>query len=530
MSVVVTKAATTIRHSQHMCLFFNPSDLFVCLYRSDIASGLTKQISFVLNLFLIKYAKELKVSAPENYLSDEEDIVAKFAKVFALVRSCDLTLFVAVDDYDAPTRTLTLHVDHPVRGKPFATPREIENLLDSCFWKPLMDASDVIDKLWATGAVLVNYLTLGRRTTGSFQRSTVFCGFTEEALYFMQALLDETPNITDLRHWCGNYNFSSPTVAGQSLLHPRLLINWIFDLSLPDPPVDEDSFELLSRILGFLLEESAAPEAVTVNSLIELLATGAVDVGGQSAFPFELAVTKRVTWSDLHFAGALTYGPSEGTLRIANHRIHSRVDSIFNGRHELGFTFTTAWFHFSMSGDPEPVLKLLSRVLCDLTRRSLDRKREPNLHGIFELVMRNSHCYGQEFDPIVSQSTASVDCIQVPAYQPEKNFTLELKTITLRGMWQAANPNDNEPPIEALKVLHGELVNLKKDELLARPYTAWSPTLNVMETVHVGSFFDSEPSANPRFLAVGGAQVLLREPPRQDIAEDAEENIGEDWD
>ncbi|KAJ7267597.1 hypothetical protein B0H12DRAFT_116745 [Mycena haematopus] len=188
----------------------------------------------------------------------------------------------------------------------------------------------------------------------------------------------------------------------------------------------------------------------------------------------------------------------------------------------------TAWFHFSMSGDPEALLELLSQVLRDLARRSCGRKREPNLPGIFELVMRNSHCRGRrDVDPIVLQPTEILHCIKVPAYQPEKDLTLELQTLTLRGMWHAANPNDGEPTVGALEALHEELLNLKEDELLVRPYTAWSPSLNVMETVLVGSFLDSQPSENPRFLAVGGARILLRQQPTG-VHKDVEAEVKED--
>ncbi|KAJ7267594.1 hypothetical protein B0H12DRAFT_1097919 [Mycena haematopus] len=536
---VVTKAATPVPHSQHLCLSFHLSDLLVDLYCTDIMSQLANEVSLVLTTFLTKYAKELELTAPGNYLDDKEDIGAKFAKTFDLVRDRNYTLFVGVDDYDSPTRTLTFtsHQTFPFISEDHATAREVEHLLDSCFWRPLMAAIDVIDKLWITGALLVNYPTLGSLGTGDVPGLENVCGFTEEeALYFTQSLLDETPNITDLCHSCGNYGFSSQTVVGgtaQSLLHPRLLINRILELSVPRAPVDEDSFKLLSDILETLPDESDVPEAVTLNDLIDLLATGAVDLGGKTASPFDLAATKAVTWSALHFAGALTYdGQSRGTHRIPNSQvlslIHSRVDDIFDDRYNLGVTFMTAWYYFCMSGDPEPLLELLSQVLRDLARRSFGRKREPNLQGILELVMRNSYCRGpRAVDPIVLEPADILHCIQVPAQQPEKDFTLELKTLTLRGMWQAANLSDDEPTVEALEALHEELLNLKEDELLiVRPYAAWSSSLNAMETVLVESFFDSRPPENPRFLAVGGAHVLLRQQPREDVEED-EEHIEE---
>jgi hypothetical protein len=58
-------------------------------------------------------------------------------------------------------------------------------------------------------------------------------------------------------------------------------------------------------------------------------------------------------------------------------------------------------------------------------------------------------------------------------------------------------------------------MNLPEDDLLARPYAEWSPALNAMETVLVGSFLLSELPESPQFLAVGGARILLRRRPRE---------------
>ncbi|KAF7376542.1 hypothetical protein MSAN_00070300 [Mycena sanguinolenta] len=516
---VVTKAATPVQHNQHLCLSFDLSVFWVSSALTVIASRLKNQISHVLDSFLIEYATELDLSNPQNYM-EEKDLERKFTKTFDLVRACGHSLFVGVDNYDSPTRKLTLAAHKTVR-KGFATARDVENLLDSCLWRPLMAATDVIDKLWVTGALLVDYPSLRSLATDGGPGLDSVCGFTEEeAQCFAQSLVHEAPDMADLRRFCGSYVFSSQVAATQSLLHPRLLINRIFEMALLDAPLDEDSFELLSRILETVPEESDAPQAVTLNGLIELLATGAVDIGDQSAAPFDLAATKRVTWNDLHFAGALTYdAQSSNTFKIASRQalslIHSRVDHIFDDRHELSCTITNALHHFSIQGDPEPFLELLSRVLCDLARRSFGRKHEPNLHGIFELVMRNSRCWMRDVHPIILQAAENCRYTQVPAYQPEEELIVELKTLTLRGMWHAVNLG--EPTAEALAAFHEELVKLKEDELLARPYTTWSPTLNAMETVLVGSFFDSEPPENPRFLAVGGAHVLLQQRPRENI-------------
>ncbi|KAJ7879639.1 hypothetical protein B0H14DRAFT_1607913 [Mycena olivaceomarginata] len=104
---VVAKASTPVLHSQHLCLFFNLSDISVDSARISILAHLTSQIGAVLDFFLIQYAQELELSNPAHYLEDEEDLERKFAKVVDRVKAHNHTLFVGVDNYDAPSRTLT---------------------------------------------------------------------------------------------------------------------------------------------------------------------------------------------------------------------------------------------------------------------------------------------------------------------------------------------------------------------------------------------------------------------------------------
>jgi hypothetical protein len=170
------------------------------------------------------------------------------------------------------------------------------------------------------GALLINYPTLEKLDADAALSLQSTCGFTEEeALHFVRSLLEEAPGMTDLRHLCGQYVFPQASGTAQCLLHPRLVLNHVFELSLPHPPVDEDSFRLLSDILETLPEESDIPGALTLNDLIELLATGAVNIGGKTASPFDIYAAKAVNWSALHFAGALTYDRQSGdTFRVTN--------------------------------------------------------------------------------------------------------------------------------------------------------------------------------------------------------------------
>ncbi|KAJ7680760.1 hypothetical protein DFH06DRAFT_428621 [Mycena polygramma] len=511
---VVSKASDSAsQHNHHLCLSFDLSEISVY---SDMEAIASQVIDDVLNTFLVKYTTELQISELQDF--DDESLENKFSK--DRVQECHHTLFVSVDNYDAPTRSHSF--PHDDFFEVFGTARDIEDLLDSCFWAPLMAGSHVIDKLLVTGSLYVKHPDLEQLDCIPSLQSA--CGFTEqEALHFTQSFFDETPDMANLRRLCGEYTFASrDTERGMPVLHPQLVINWIRELSgsLPHLHVDTDLFRLLVDLIPLLPEKSDNLGAITVNDLIQLLATGAVEVSMDTNSTFD--ANKTITWGTLYYAGALTFAhQSTGTLRVANSAalsaIHSRVDTEFADRHQLQWEFGSAWVAFSGRGGPKLLLELLTEVLRDLAQRSLGKKREPDLRGVFELVMRNSHCStpSRPVDPIILLP-ADVACVQIPARQPDATVTVELKTLTLRGMWQATNLNDGEPPAEALETLHRELVELDEESLLARPYRAWSATLDATETKLLGSFLDSN-SQNPQLLAVGGARVLTyrKEPYRR---------------
>ncbi|KAJ7144679.1 hypothetical protein C8R46DRAFT_1199950 [Mycena filopes] len=494
---------------QHLCLSFDLSRLRVYSGIEGISTQLSNQISFTLTLFLIKYATELRLPDPDMFLDDEDGPGDMFDAVFRLVEARGYSLFVGVDNYDAPTQSRSFaHKDYPHGHQGFASTRDIERLLDMSFWRPIMAETHAIDKLLITGTLRPNYPALESLTIGALPGLEAACGFTEqEALDFANLFLEQTPDITDLRRSCGKYCFSADHgVVDPIILHPQLVIDQIFTLSHHTRDTSR-SFQLLSDILEHLPEESDVPGAVTVDGLIELLTSGVVDIDDEIDAPFDFDPATAVTWSALYRAGALTRDGE--CLRVTNSAIlsllHSRLDAVFAHRHRLQWNFLDGWYAFSRSDEPHLLVELLVEILRDQTRRTLGRKREPNLRGIFELVMPNS---GRTFDPIILLPD-NVTSVQLPSYQPAKFLTVELTTLTLRGMWQGAHPNDDEPAIQQLRDLHQELIDLSEEELLARQCRMWSPTLNAMQSAPVSSFLTVD-SQNHQILAVGGARVLMR--------------------
>ncbi|KAJ7746909.1 hypothetical protein DFH07DRAFT_776199 [Mycena maculata] len=221
-------------HNQHLCLSFGFSSVHTESDITKLASNLKSEIELTLGLFLIQYATELKVSDPDTVITHEDD---RLPAVFKLVRARGYTLFVGVDDYDALARSQSHSTNTSFLGV-----QDVQRLLDSCFWAPLLAASDIIDKLLITGILpvdspaLESLRLLGLSDAGSLQLS---CGFTEqETLDFARSVLDEAIDMAEFRQSCGEYVFSShhpPDDPPQPVLHPQRAIARISELAMRRP-------------------------------------------------------------------------------------------------------------------------------------------------------------------------------------------------------------------------------------------------------------------------------------------------------
>ncbi|KAJ7742715.1 hypothetical protein DFH07DRAFT_836242 [Mycena maculata] len=528
LAVVTNNSDAIPHHSQHLCLSFDFAGLDV----SDrIENSLLCRVALRLQRLITDYATELQVCDPETFLIPEDSdtsltpstCLKKYSVDIPrqnLVRASSYTLFVGVDDYDAPILLRSfMHLEYPGIQDGYAGPRDIERLLDSYFWAPLHAGSDVIAKLFVTGTLalpsfptLTSLHKLGLEVDPGLQLS---CGFTEkEALQFSRTFLDQSPSILDLRRTCGEYIFSAEDGTGEAVLHPQQLILHIAELSgKPLMAFAPKSFPLLPGIFGLLSEESDVPNTVTLNGLIDLLASGTVEIDD---VPREFDGTA-VTWSALYDFGVLTYD-SRSTLRVANDvvlsLIHNHVNAVFADRYTLQHELHAAVDDFAgneedeIASDPKPLSALFSQILRDQTRRALDNKGiEPIMCGVFQLTMGNTYsAAGWETDPAILPGVVDARSV-VEIRNPDLGdvHRWALKTLTLHGMWRGANPNEEEPSADALRELHSKLIAEDEERLIERPY--YVPQTG--ETALVGSFLDPEPDI-PVFLAVGGARVLIR--------------------
>ncbi|KAJ7064807.1 hypothetical protein C8F01DRAFT_1128260 [Mycena amicta] len=320
----------------------------------------------------------------------------------------------------------------------------------------------------------------------------------------------------------GDYSFSDPHSPSDPLLHPQKAISWIEQHAGPS---DEDgSFQLLSYLLNLLPQYSDVSGVPSVDDLIDVVATGAVDVDitADSFVDDDLSLP---TWNALYYAGALTRDPRRPeTLRLCNGAaalaiIHDTLDKFMPDRYDRRTVFLTAWSRFC-DHRPNSLLKILEGIFHDQTARAFGKSHEPNLHGIFELLLRsketvpNRSLRARPFIVSPSQIATHPVICEIPSRGPTDTISVELLTITLVGLWRGENPNEDgrRPTKDELETLFNAVSGEEEAVLLARQYRVWSETLNAMETVVVGSLMRSG-SELIQLVAIGGARVLYRGPP-----------------
>ncbi|KAJ7646843.1 hypothetical protein FB45DRAFT_1051455 [Roridomyces roridus] len=504
--------------SQHLCLCFKFWTLGYHLDSEGFAKRLRTELFISLNSFVVKYARELGLSQPHRYLASGGTEPLK--TVLDLVKSRGETLFVGVDDYDNALLGATIPPPAELATeKTFITREEISRILDLQFWSPIKLACEdgVVSKLFVTGTLDLQTPVLRTLVVPVPNYLHSCCGFTEEeALNFGESILGYPLAAIDLTTRCGGYLFS-PEEECDRVLHPQLVINHIS--ALCSQWSKSRAFDMLTSVLDLLPVESGVSDAASLNGLVELIANGGiVDVEDRGP-DFD---GNAVLWGALYHAGALTrvHG-SKSTLRLANPEalslIHSRIDPLVRRRvtvlEEAGrkrFLDTLTDYELDQH---QTLLDLLCKILADQTRRSLGKAREPTLRGLVELIMRNSplvSCGPSKLpESTILPPADDATHVRVVGVHTDHVYRWEIKTLTLRGIWQAVNPNETEPSIEALRQLHEELCRDEEEKVLARLYRVWSDSLQRMETRLVGSFFEPEVEY-AQIIAVGGARILRR--------------------
>ncbi|KAJ7649995.1 hypothetical protein FB45DRAFT_886532 [Roridomyces roridus] len=511
-------------HNQHLCLSLTFWNLPVDITAEDFAEQLRSNLWISAKFFLVKYARELGLTAPQSHLAHEE--VNPLSKLFDLVKSSGKTLFVGVDSYDASLlETIFSPIGDSDTQQGCATTEDFARIFDEQLWGPLQEAADdIVPKLLVTGTLSLQTPMLRKLLVAAPTYLQSCCGFTvDQALDFASSIPHEPQlDVAEIRAKCGDYLFSPDEGIGEPVIHPQVLIDRIAQLT--SEPSEGEPFRLLSSLFDLLPFESDVPNVVTIEGLIELVVSGVVEIEPTELHAGRDLEGTSVFWSALYRAGALTrVRGSESTFRVAGGEalswIHSRIDQLVHNRY-YDFKDGDKEHHFlgallMYQQTPQPLVDLLSKVLRDQTQHCLGKAKEPSLPGILELTMCNAQLISSsKFPEHILTPPPDASYARVYGYSTDSILRWELTTLTLLGFWRAANLNDGEPSVEALRALHEELCQEDEEKLLARQYSVWSDSLQAMETRAVETFFNPE-SVYTQLIAVGGARILRREGPEE---------------
>ncbi|KAJ7653293.1 hypothetical protein DFH06DRAFT_530917 [Mycena polygramma] len=318
-------------HNQHLCLTFNFAYVRKRPCIEELTSALENYIWACLNRFLARYSEELDVDNQEFLDENPDD---PLTAVLALVKKRGFTLFVTVDDHDGPASSRIL-VDHSQYSsyQRFASQEAVMSLMDSCFWGPIRAASgDVIRKLFVTATFPVPSPTLQAflDDISGLADFHAICGFTQQETLKLASVIEADVSVADLRRSCGEYLFSSALGSVEPVFHPQRTISRLREAAhLPSMQIDnlDRAFEYLRPLLKGLAEESEGSGLVSVQGLIDLLASGAVEITEKMDDP--LVVERHgpcITWSALYYLGVLTRDSQlENTFRISTDLVRSIV-------------------------------------------------------------------------------------------------------------------------------------------------------------------------------------------------------------
>ncbi|KAF7318855.1 AAA-ATPase-like domain-containing protein [Mycena chlorophos] len=487
----------------HLCLdigFYPITDASL----DEIADDVRLQIKSALWTFLDKYSTQLGVRDIPQILESGGD---PLATVISLVRAAGLSLFVNVDDFDALFRLPRRSFASTTR----ASVREIDDVLTSLLWHPLLAGRDVTPKFIVSAAVLPEAALVERLELHAAPELDSVCGFTlSEAEKLVSGFLEE--RTVNLRDVCGTYIFSETTA--EPLLHPQQVLALAKHSSKPT----EIPFKTLASLLAMLRQSSRSSDEVSRQDIVALVVSGAVTVP-TSPDAFVDGDLGRPTWHAFVGAGALMRDPrSPQTLRMSPvpsvlELFHSCIDETIAERFNLRGDLLGPWGEFN-AFQPDRWVDLLQHALRSFSRDLRGRGHEPTLHGVFELILRNANTRKTHVippPPLVFKAPRGGDILELPGYRKGATIVLELATITLLELWRGGNPNADTqtPDKDELEALYEKVLGQSEEALLGRQYRAWSSELEAMESKLVEHVVKTD-LAHIQLVAIGGAHVLYR--------------------
>ena len=268
-----------------------------------------------------------------------------------------------------------------------------------------------------------------------------------------------------MRTLCNGYAFARASRVADlelpTLYNPHLVYHYIQQVKTSGfaaTPTDNTSIHS-----SHVLQHIADNGDFSVDDLIKLIGNGSVSTNVVSEFNYSdyLHIGKEleITWSFLQHLGILTYNPNTGGLRVPNRLIEldvlERIARYLKRKREIRSLMSPAFYNL-IQGNADNLVQLLKQFLKTRSLKTLISERENGFQSVVEIVLDEPRRRVPEF-PLVMDDTrvrgdgrfGFVDLFIPPfEYNGKRTYgvALELKYITLDGLWQAENRGVGRAP------------------------------------------------------------------------------------
>ncbi|KAG0074343.1 hypothetical protein BGZ92_003433, partial [Podila epicladia] len=518
----------TTSKNKHLVLKLDLSKISVSGSLEAMRTSFNERINGVLRRFLQKYNSEL--GQPEEIkIIDIKSASQSLDNILSLVGTQGQSLFVGVDEYDAPANNSAFAggntglgggiIDNVQHIESFFKENLFSILKEGCSTTSMNDYGVIISKYFLTGvtpAFRAGISPLTATAIVSNNRSLHgICGFSESEVkaivkhYLRMNDQEAEPLLHSIRRLYNGYCFAMTGYDESSsplplVYNPHLVLHYLSNFQSEEFVAKPEESTAVHATT--ILKSIADVGEFSVNDLVELIVSKSVQSKIKTEFGYSelLSVGKdrETTWSLLFYLGILTLG-ADGSLRVPNDIIKSkfldRIAAFLRTQDKISALMVPAIRNLK-AGRAEEFCKLLETFFSSRAVRSLQTANEAVLQGIVELLSDEPSSHIPELRLVVDGSKETgkgrfgfVDIFiprQATAIGSDQTcVVMELKNATLEGLWKGATSRKFD--YKDLESLREALCSENESSLLSRKYVYWSQGDSEWTTVTLESIMEA---------------------------------------
>ncbi|KAF8545122.1 hypothetical protein BDD12DRAFT_872046 [Trichophaea hybrida] len=529
----ISKNPTEFR-GRHLVLKLDLSSIETTIDISQSRASFNLYINTTLDAFLYKYRSFLGGYKPGDILYPE-DGSGSLRKTLVLVKKFGHSMFVGIDEYDAPANNVVFDGSSPETNLiRIAKVNAIENFFKQNLFAIFKEAVGdgpigCVSKYLLTGVLPafrsgMSPLTATNIISGSPKYHGI-CGFTEKQVETItRAYLDQSSGDLNkdsssqdqssleqdtsgtcwaMKRYYNGYSFT--TLGDEERLYNPLLVHYYLS-TIKEGEVVANPEESPAVHTVNLLKSIADTGRFSSGDIVDLMMTGSLLATGsvQKEFGFidvmqQAGKDRNATLSLLFHLGVLTHAGKPGQLRIPNevmkmnvlNRIHKYICAHEHIQNKIAPANTSL-----RNGSIEPFAELLQQFLAGRTVRSLRSSNEAVLQGVVEILLDPPRTRVPELYLVMDGKKqkgdgryAFPDIFVVGDDNSESAVVLELKDIRLSGLWNGAQGGRTKwtnPSYKELEALAEKVSVMNEASMNKMRYMYWSDRDNRYTSTTVG--------------------------------------------